>query len=48
MQATGADKALFDGMSVDSDSDQLRVHFNADDKKFESLLNSDLFAAVSR
>jgi hypothetical protein len=48
MQASGQEKALFDGMSVDSDSDQLRVHFRSDDQKFQALLNSDLFAAVSR
>ena len=36
-----------DSMSVESDSDQLRFHFRAVDKKFQTLLNSELFAAVS-
>jgi hypothetical protein len=48
MQVSGPEKAALDSMSVESDSDQLRFHFRADDKKFQSLLNSELFAAVSR
>jgi len=47
MQVSGPEKAALDSMSVESDSDQLRFHFRADDKKFQSLLNSELFAAVS-
>jgi hypothetical protein len=42
------DKLAIESMSVDSESDRLRVHFKTDDKKFQSLLQSDLFAAVSR
>lgn len=48
MQASAQEKPLFDNMTVDSDGDQLRVHFKSDDKQFQSLLNSQLFAAVSR
>ena len=47
MQVSGPEKAALDSMSVESDSDQLRFHFRADDKKFQTLLNSELFAAVS-
>jgi hypothetical protein len=42
------DKAAMEAMSVDSDSSKLQVHFKTDDKKFQSLLQSDFFAAVSR
>src|SRR2546423_4756782 len=47
MQVSGPEKAALDSMSVESSSDQLRFHFRADDKKFQTLLNSELFAAVS-
>lgn len=46
--ATGAEKLAIESMNVDSDSNQLKVHFKTDDKKFETLLRSDLFASVSR
>jgi hypothetical protein len=48
MQASAQEKPLFDDMTVDSDGDLLRVHFKSDDKQFQALLKSDLFAAVSR
>jgi hypothetical protein len=48
MQASAQEKPLFDAMSVDSDGDLLRVHFKTDDKQFQSLLNSQLFASVAR
>ena len=48
IQATGAEKALLEGTDVDSDSNQLQMHFHSDEKKFETLLNSALFNAVSR
>jgi len=44
---TAVEKVALDGVSVDSDSSRLRIHFKTDDKKFQSLLNTDLFAAVS-
>jgi hypothetical protein len=46
--SSATDKVALESVSVDSDSDRLRVHFRTDDKKFQSLLQSDLFAAVSR
>jgi hypothetical protein len=46
--ASGAEKMALESTKVESDSDKLKLHFKADDKRFQSLLNSDLFAAVSR
>lgn len=48
MNASAVEKMALDSMSVDSDSARLQIHFKSDDKKFQSLLSSDLFAAVSR
>ena len=49
MTASGsADKLALENVSVDSDSSRLRVHFKASDGQFQTLLQSDLFAAVSR
>lgn len=47
-QATGIEKVALEGMSVDSDSNQLKVHFKSDEQQFQSLLKSDLFAAMIR
>ena len=44
---TAAEKTALESTQVDSDSDKLNLKFKADDKRFQSLLNSDLFAAVS-
>ncbi len=48
LNATGAEKVALDSVTVDSDSSQLKLHFKTDDKQFQALLKSDLFAAVSR
>jgi hypothetical protein len=48
MNSTPVEKAALESMSVDSDSGKLTMHFKSDDKKFQSLLSSDLFAAVSK
>ena len=48
LSANASEKMALDSMSVDSQSSTLKLHFRSDDKKFESLLHSDLFAAVSR
>lgn len=47
MNASPIEKVAMDSMSVDSDSSNLQLHFKTDDKKFQSLMHSDLFAAVS-
>lgn len=46
--ATPTEKTAIDGTTVDSDAGRLVVHFKADDKSFQSLLDSPMFAAVTR
>ena len=46
--ARGVEKAALDNIVVKSDSGNMRLHFKTDDKNFETLIQSDLFAAVSR
>jgi hypothetical protein len=48
MNATPTEKLALEGVTVDSDSSNLQLHFKTDDQRFQSLLHSDLFAAVSR
>jgi hypothetical protein len=48
MTATPVEKVALDGVTVDSDSSNLQMHFKSDDQKFQSLMHSDLFAAVSK
>ncbi len=48
LNASGIEKLALDSLNVDNDSDKLRLRFKTDDAKFESLLHSELFAAVSR
>jgi hypothetical protein len=47
MSATPAEKVAVDNTTVDSDGSNLMVHFKASDQQFQSLMHSDLFAAVS-
>jgi hypothetical protein len=46
--ATNSEKTAIDGTTVDSQATRLVVHFKADDKSFQSLLDSPMFAAVTR
>lgn len=48
MSATPAEKLAIDATSVDNDGTTMKVHFRTDDSGFQSLLHSELFAAVSR
>lgn len=48
MNASGAEKMMLEDLKVESDSDRLRVHFKSDEQRFQALLKSDLFAAVSK
>src|SRR6185369_12351915 len=48
MNASPVEKAAIDAMSVDSSSGKLQIHFKADDRKFQSFMQSDLFTTVSR
>jgi hypothetical protein len=47
MSATPAEKVAVDNTTVDSDGSNLQVHFKANDQQFQSLMHSDLFAAVT-
>jgi hypothetical protein len=48
MKASPVEKTAIDALTVDSDSSKLTLHFKSDDKQFQSLMKSDLFAAVSK
>ncbi len=48
MNATPTEKMALESVTVDSDSSNLQLHFRTDDQRFQSLLHSQLFAAVSR
>lgn len=48
MNATAAEKTALENLTVDSDSDALKLKFETDDRKFISLVNSDLFTAISK
>ena len=48
MSATPTEKLAIDSTSVDNDGTTMKVHFRTDDNRFQSLLHSELFAAVSR
>jgi hypothetical protein len=48
MSASPIEKVAIDALTVDSDSSKLLLHFKADDKQFQALMKSDLFAAVSK
>jgi hypothetical protein len=47
MSATPAEKIAVDNTTVDSDSSDMQVHFKANDQQFQSLMHSELFAAVT-
>jgi hypothetical protein len=47
MSATPAEKIAVDNTTVDSDSSNLQLHFKSSDQQFQSLMHSQLFAAVS-
>jgi len=47
LNASPAEKIAIDSTTVDSDSSNLLVHFKTDDQKFQSLMHSPLFAAIS-
>jgi hypothetical protein len=47
INATPTEKLALDSMTVDNTHDLLQMHFKTDDQRFQALLKSDLFAAVS-
>ena len=48
MSATPTEKLALENVTVNSDSSNLQMHFKADDKQFQGLMHSPLFAAVSK
>ena len=48
MNATAAEKVALENLQIDSDSGALKLKFETDDRKFISLVNSDLFTAISK
>jgi hypothetical protein len=47
MNASAPEKMAMDNTTVDSDSSNLQIHFKSNDQQFQSLMHSELFAAVS-
>jgi hypothetical protein len=47
MGATPAEKVAVENTAVDSDGSNVQVHFKANDQQFQSLMHSELFAAVT-
>ncbi|HVP43924.1 MAG TPA: hypothetical protein VMS96_10860 [Terriglobales bacterium] len=48
MNAKGSEQYALENTTVESDASTLKVHFKSDDQRFQSLLQTDLFTAVSR
>ncbi len=48
MNAQGVEKVALDSVTVDNDSANLKLNFKSDEKRFQSLLQSDLFTSISR
>jgi hypothetical protein len=47
LSATPAEKIAVDNTTVDSDGPNVQLHFKANDQQFQSLMHSELFAAVT-
>ena len=47
MSASAPEKVAMDNTSVDSDGSNVQFHFKSNDQQFQSLMHSELFAAVS-
>ena len=47
MNATASEKTALDATTIDSDGSNLNLRFKTDDQKFQALMKSPLFAAVS-
>jgi len=48
MTGTASEKLALENTTVDSSSDLVQMHFKTDDQRFQALLKTDLFAAVSK
>jgi len=47
MSASGAEKVAMENTNVESDGSNVQFHFKSSDQQFQSLMHSELFAAVS-
>jgi hypothetical protein len=47
MSATPAEKVAVENTAVESDGSKVQLHFKANDQQFQSLMHSELFAAVT-
>jgi hypothetical protein len=48
MSGSSSEKLALDNTTVNSSDNQVQMHFATDDQRFQALMKSDLFAAVSR
>ena len=48
LSGTPTEKLALENTSVESSNDTVQMHFKTDDQRFQALLKSDLFAAVSK
>src|SRR5271165_2576826 len=48
MNASPTEKVALENITVDNSHDMLQMHYKTDDQRFQALLKSDLFAAVSK
>ena len=48
MSGSSSEKLALENTTVDSSDDLVQMHFKTDDQRFQALMKSDLFAAVSR
>ena len=48
MNASPIEKIALENTTVDNSHEMLQMHYKTDDQRFQALLKSDLFAAVSK
>lgn len=48
LSAKGGEKIALESLSVDSEGDKLKAHFQSDEERFQALLKSELFATISK
>jgi hypothetical protein len=48
MTGSSSEKVALENTTVNSSGDLVQMHFVTDDQRFQALMKSDLFAAVSR
>ena len=48
MAGSSSEKMALENTTVDSSNDTVSMHFKTDDQRFQALMNTDLFAAVSK